>query len=841
MHMVSLFISKQRVLSYSGFILTRFMDKVVFTLATFLFVVSLTSIYAQTGQISGTVLSANQKDMEGAVVSLLKAADSSVVKTTLAEANGAFAFVALKNNIFRVMISHIGYQKFLSEPITLDGQRPIIISLKLTLLVDDKQLTEVNVVAKKNFIERRIDRTIVNPEVLIGNAGATLLEILEKSPGVQVDANGIISLKGRPGVMVFVDDKPTYLSGSDLANYLRSLSSGSVETIEVMTNPPAKYDAAGNAGVINIRLKKTTTRGFSGAINLSYGQGRYARSNNSLTLNYRINKLNFFSNTSLNLNNSYQDLTIQRHYFTSTGVHKSGFTQNSYIRREQQSANVKLGVDWYATKKTTLGLAFSGFLNPSSTLITNKARLLDSANNTSAFNEGISPAEKLWKNGGINLNYTYKITNTGKELSANLDYVAYRSALNQSLINETIPSGMRPGRPARTVLESSLPSTINIRTIKMDYVHPLSEGGKFESGVKRSDIGTVNVADFFDVENGRRVPNNVFSNNFQYKESINAAYLNYSVDGKRVSLQAGLRYENTNIRGHQLGNTVVRDSSFTRDYNNLFPTLYVSHKLDTAGKHYLSFTYGRRISRPNYQDMNPFMYPLDRFSFYGGNPFLRPSFSHNLELSYTFNNAIVTTLQYTQANDVIFETIEQSTTIFYSRPGNLGRYVSYGASVNVSQKLAKWWTLQLYTELTYNKFTAALYNQKLNNAGTYWYVSPTNQFVINPKWSLELGGLYQSRVHAGQFVTIPVGHVRLGVAKKIWQDKGTLKLNVTDIFYTNQPGGDIQSLANSSASWLSYLDSRVATVALSYRFSKGQNLRIRQTGGSENEQKRVKN
>ncbi len=824
------------------------MNKFTFTLTTVFFVFFLTQSYGQTGQITGTLFGGDQQDMEGAVVSLLKAVDSSVVKVALTEANGAFVFVGLKYGSFWVIVSHIGYQKFRSEPLTLDEQHPAIDLQKVLLQPADKQLTEVSVVTKKNFVERRIDRTIISPDALISNAGATSLDVLEKSPGIQIDANGTISLKGRPGVVVFVDDKPTYLAATDLANYLRSLPAGSLETIEIMTNPPAKYDAAGSAGVINIRLKKTRTKGFNGGFNLSYGRGRYLRTNNSLNLNYRINKFNFFSNASLNVNDSYQDLTIRRQYFTESGAPKSGFTQNSYIRREQSSANLKLGVDWYVSKKTTLGLVLNGFRNPSSTLITNHARVLDASNNTSAFNEGESPAEKLWKNGSINLNYAYKIDKSGRELSANLDYITYRSTLNQSLTNETtLPvSTTRPASAtrtfaSRTVLESSLPSIIDIKTAKIDYVHPLKRGGKFESGLKRSDIETGNVADFFDIINSERVPNYLFSNNFQYKEAINAAYLNYSVDGKRLSVQAGLRYENTDIRGHQLGNKIVKDSSFTRRYNNLFPTFYASYKLDTAGKHVLGFSYGRRISRPNYQDMNPFTYPLDRFSFYGGNPFLRPSFSDNYELSYTLNNAITTTLQYTQSSDVIFETVEQSTTVFYSRPGNLGQYVSCGASVNVSQQLAKWWTLQLYTELTYNKFTASLYNQNLVNAGTYWYVAPTNQFVINAKWSAELGGLYQSKVHAGQFITIPIWHVRMAVAKKIWKDKGSLKLNVTDIFYTNQPGGDIQSLANSSASWLSYLDSRVVTLALSYRFSKGQNLRVRQTGGSENEQKRVKN
>ena len=814
------------------------MYKVISIYTIFLLTVALNVSYAQTGKITGEIGGTTLKNREGTVVSLLKSTDSLVVKAALTEADGTFAFADLKNGSYRVMVSHIGYQKYTSEPLALDNQHLTLALPTVTLLPQDKTLAEVRVTTQKPFVEKRIDRTVVNPDALISNAGTTLLDVLEKSPGVQVDQNGIISLKGRPGVVVFVDDKPTYLSATDLTNYLRSLPSGSVEVIEIMTNPPARYDAAGNAGIINIRLKKTTAKGFNGGANLSYGQGRYARSNNSLNLNYRINTLNFFSNVSLNTTNNYQDLTIQRQYFTPAGAEKSGFTQNSYIRKELNSANLKAGVDWYVSKKTTIGLVLNGFRNPTNTTIINKARLLDANGNTAALNEGSSEAEKRWENGSVNLNYTYKIDTTGRELSANLDYITYRSDLNQSLINETYA----PNRTAlgRTVLESSLPSTIDIRTAKADYVHPLTNGRKWELGLKRSDIQTGNVADFFDVVNGERIPNYIFSNNFRYREAINAAYLNYSREGERLSVQAGIRFENTAIQGHQLGNKVVKDSSFTRHYNNLFPTFYVSYKLDSAGKHQLGFSYGHRIDRPNYQDLNPFTYPLDRFSFYGGNPFLQPTFTHTLEFSHTLNESITTTLQYTTAKNVIYETIEQGSDVFFSRPGNLGTYLSYGASLNVSHQVAKWWTLQLYTEVTYNKFTAMLYDQQLNNAGTYWYFGPTNQFKINKLWSAELGGVYQSGIRAGQFVTIPVSSVRVAAAKKIWKDKGTLRLAVSDVFYTNQPGGAILSLANSTASWLSYLDSRVVTFALSYRFSKGQNLRVRQTGGSQNEQKRVK-
>jgi iron complex outermembrane recepter protein len=801
------------------------------------FVLTSVATFAQTQNITGEVFGSNKKPIEGAVVSLLKSKDSSFVKASITDLEGKFEFLNQKEGSYFLTITHVGFQKY-THPVFSLANQPLEIPT-IQLFEDSKALNEVTVTAKKPFVERRIDRTIVNPDALISNAGANSLEVLEKSPGVQVDFNGIISLKGKSGVVVFIDDKPTYLSAADLANYLRSLPSGSIETIEIMTNPPAKYDAAGNAGVINIKLKRNTTKGLNGGFNVNYGQGRYARTNNSLNFNYRINKVNFFTNASYNINNTYQDLTITRQYFKSTGELNSGFTQNSYLKRQPSGANIKLGMDYYINKKATMGLVFSALRNPNQTPILNNAKITNGKGEITSLNEAqLNPADKVFRNGSANVNFSYKFDSTGKELTTNLDYIAYDSEHNQSLLNNTFT-------PDRTfvggsILNSSLPAKINIKTAKIDYSNPLKNGGRIEAGLKTSFVNTENVAAFFDFIDKQNIPNYEFSNNFIYDENINAAYLNYSIEGKKWGFQAGLRYESTDIKGNQLGNKVVKDSTFKRDYSNLFPTLYVSYKLDTTGTNQLSFSYGRRIDRPDYQSMNPFTYPMDRFTLYGGNPFLRPTFSDNFEIAHTYKGKITTTLEYSYLKDPINETIEQGTNVFYSRPGNVGEQKTFGLSISGGFQPAKWWTVQLYTEVRYNQFQAVLYNQNLNNSGTYWYFAPTNLFQINKLWSVELAGVYQTRVYTGQFVTIPVWNMRFAIARKILKEKANIKFGVSDIFYTNQVGGNIKSLANSTASWYSYFDSRVATIAFGWRFNKGKTLKARPSGGSETEQSRVK-
>jgi len=788
---------------------------------------------AQQGIIKGRV---GGMDGDILVVNLL-AADSSIVKTTFCDTLGLFEFDQLAAGTYFAAISHLGYQDYISAPAVLMADATLQMP-EITLQRASGALQEVQVVANKPFVQRKIDRVVVNPDVLISNTGTTALDVLEKSPGVLVDVNGNISLKGKPGVVVFIDNKPTYMSSADLPNYLRSLASGAIESIEIMSTPPAGYDAAGNAGIINIKLKRNTARGFNGGINLSYGQGRFLRTNNSVNFNYRINKVNFFSNISWNQNNNYQDLTINRYYYTAEGAYNSGFSQNSYFRRRSGGGNARIGMDYYMTDRSTFGLVLAGFYSPTLTDVNNNADIRDQHDNLQSLVSAVSASDNKWKNGSINLNYAWKIDDKGKELAVNADYITYRSDHDQSLVNSIYtPDNILVDK---SVLESTLPAEITIKTAKADYTHPLGGGAKIEAGLKTSFVNTDNTASFFDVENGVSTPNYEFSNRFKYKENINAGYLNYAKDWTRFSVQLGLRLENTSLDGNQLGNPMVKDSSFTRNYTGLFPTVYIAYRADSLQHHQFGFSFGRRIERPDYQDLNPFTYPLDRFTYYGGNPFLQPTYSYNFELSHTYKNFLTTTFEYSIADNLIQETNEQRANIYYSRPGNFGRQTVYGLTVNGNFRLTKWWNLQVYSECKNVGVRSQVYGQTLDEQKWYWYVGPVNQFTITPNLSAELAGSYQTRILSGQFLTIAVWQMRAAVAQKILKGNGSIRLSLSDMFYTNQPGGDIRNIANSRANWLSYLDSRVLTVGFSYRFNKGKSLNARQSGGSDTEKQRVK-
>ncbi|MBK7440006.1 MAG: TonB-dependent receptor [Bacteroidetes bacterium] len=783
-------------------------------------------------RLTGTVQDSTGKGLPDVLVTLYQSTDSAVVKSAITAEEGVYTFWAAANSNYFITINALGYQLFRTREIVLNSTDTIY-SIPPVMLstTGELALESVEIVGTKAFVEYAIDRIIVHPDALISNAGSTALDVLEKSPGVRVDMNGDISLKGKGGITVYIDDKPTYLSSADLAGLLRSMPAESIESIEIMTNPPAKYDAAGTGGIINIRLKRSKKTGINGGINVGYTQGRYPKSNNSANFNYRINRFNFYTNLGYTLHNTFQDLDINRAYYNTDASLSSTFFQNTFIKIENKSLTGKLGMDFYVNDKSTFGIVLSGFNSDLGNTSHNTAEVRDSLGALQSVVITDAPSIRNFKNGNINLNYDIKLDSTGKQLTFQADYLAYNSAMDQELLTKSyLPGNIFVGE---SNLVSTLPTILSIVSAKVDYMHPLKNGARFDAGVKSSLVDADNIADFQDEVDGELTPNYVFSNHFIYRENINAGYVNYSNAKNKLSYQLGLRFENTELSGNQLGNAVTPDSSFTRSLNNIFPTAYLQYQVDSIGKHILGFSYGRRIDRPNYQDLNPFTYPLDLFTLYEGNPFLEPTFSHNFELSHTYNNMITTTGLLSIVNDMINETIEQRDGIFYSRPGNISNQLSYGISINGMIPIKTWWTLQFYSELMHNEFSATLYGQNLVNNGTHWYIGPVNQFQIKDTWSFELSGSYQTKVYSGQFILIPSWTSRVGVSKKIMEKKGTIKLSVNDIFYTNQPGGDIQGLGNSTASWYSYLDTRTINISFSYRFNKGEGMQARSTTAPE--------
>lgn len=791
---------------------------------------SIASAFVNAQSISGKVTDSGQKPLDGASIYLMQ--DSALVKTALADAGGAFSFAQLKPGKYYLNITMIGFANYKSG--LLKPDTTLIVSMKPT----GKQLKEVVITAQKQFVEQKIDRTVVNVDALISNAGSTAMDVLEKSPGVLVDQSGAISLKGKSGVKIFIDDKPTYLSGADLDNYLRSLSSATIDQIELMSNPPAKYDAAGNGGVINIRLKRSKAKGFNGGVNLSYSQGYYGRTNNGLNFTYRDNKVNLFGNFSYNIGNGFSDLDINRHFFTDAGAPDYDFLQNSFIRRKSKSYNSKIGLDYYVSEKTTLGFVVNGLINPSDVNTINKSRFLNTGGNLDSTIVALNAQHRNFKNGSANVNYRHQYDKKGRELTFDVDYLRYQTNMGQSFDN----TGYLPNGDISThdLLTGNLPSNINIWSAKTDYTHPLNSGFKLETGLKSSYTKTDNIADYFVTNGGTTAPDYDKTNHFIYKEQISAGYLNINKDWKRISMQLGFRFENTVSDGHQLGNVQKPDSTFKRNYNGIFPTAYIQYKLDSTGSHSINFNYGRRIDRPYYEDLNPFLSPLDKFTYYTGNPFLKPSYTDNLELSHTWKN-ITTTLEYSSTKDDVNETIEIVNGIYYSRPGNLGRIINKGISIDASFDPAKWFNFHFYGKVVNIHTISEFYTGTLDTKGTYYFIRPVFQFKLPKDWTTQIDGGYQSKITNAQFIASARGKVNAAVTKK-FSPSLSMSLVGNDLFYTFNNGGQINNLANVKANYLNRGDSRTVVLSLNYRFGKTiAGLRKHNADGAESEKNRVKN
>jgi hypothetical protein len=791
---------------------------------------SIASTFVNAQSISGKVTDSGQKPLDGASVYLMQ--DSALVKTALADAGGTFSFNQLKPGKYYLNITMMGFASYKSGLLKPDT------TLLALMQPTGKQLKEVVITSQKQFVEQKIDRTVVNVDALISNAGSTAMDVLEKSPGVLVDQSGAISLKGKSGVKIFIDDKPTYLSGADLDNYLRSLSSATIDQIELMSNPPAKYDAAGNGGVINIRLKRSKAKGFNGGINLSYSQGYYGRTNNGLNFTYRDNKVNLFGNFSYNTGNGFSDLDINRHFFTDAGAPDYDFLQNSFIRRTSKSYNSKIGLDYYVSEKSTIGFVVNGLITPSDVNTINKSRFLNTGGNLDSTIVALNAQHRNFKNGSANVNYRHQYDKKGRELTFDVDYLRYQTNMGQSFDN----TGYLPNGDISThdLLTGNLPSNINIWSAKTDYTHPLNSGFKLETGLKSSYTKTDNIADYFVTQGGVTAPDYDKTNHFIYKEQISAGYLNINKDWKRISMQLGFRFENTISDGHQLGNVQKSDSTFKRNYNGIFPTAYIQYKLDSTGSHSINFNYGRRIDRPYYEDLNPFLSPLDKFTYYTGNPFLKPSYTDNLELSHTWKN-ITTTLEYSNTKDDVNETIEIVNGIYYSRPGNLGRIINKGISIDASFDPAKWFNFHFYGRVVNIHTISQFYTGTLDTKGTYYFIRPVFQFKLPKDWTTQIDGGYQSKITNAQFIASARGKVNAAVTKK-FSPSLSMSIVGNDLFYTFNNGGQINNLANVKANYLNRGDSRTVVLSLNYRFGKTiAGLRKHNADGAESEKNRVKN
>jgi hypothetical protein len=805
-------------------------QKIYILIAAFLLIAFATSAQ-NTGKITGSITSKIEKIAGGATVSLLRSKDSAMVKLSAANKEGVYTFENVATGSYVISITVVGHQKSFSKMIEINPQQQTVQLEPILLNPVGKELAGVNVIAKRPLVEQRIDRTIVNVDASITNIGTSALEVLEKSPGVSVDRDGNISLKGKEGVLVLVDGRPTQLGGADLANMLRSMSSNQLDQIEIMTNPPARYDAAGTSGVINIKTKKTINAGYNGSASLAYGQGRYPKTNEGFNFNYRKNKVNVFTNLSHNYMKRFGTLSLDRNIFNSnTNSVDKIFNQVNNQISEGNSYSAKVGADFFATKKTTFGAVVNlnsrQMLSPNQNItnISNGSKTLQSVTKAAVDNE------TDWNSFSSNLNFRHILDNKGKEITSDVDYAKHTMKNNVFMVNSYTDANGNPFTNADT-LTGLLPQEINVYSGRIDYLHPLKNNSRFEAGLKSSIVRTDNDANYDSIQFGRIVHDINRSNHFIYEENINAAYTNLSMPlTKKISAQLGLRLENTNAKGRQ----ITTGENFERHYTQLFPTAYFQYKAND--KNNFGANFGRRVSRPSYQSLNPFIKFIDRYTFSQGNPNLKPSVSSNIELIHTWKNQITTTVNYSHVKDIIGGIIQQRGEEAYNMPSNISSLNQFGIAINANSQFNKRWISNMNINVYRDHYKGVINGAPVDIAGTTFLVSGTQQFKVTKTMTAEINGRVRYGGLEGVIVTKPIAVMGAGISQQILKSKGTLRLTARDIFWTQRLRGTTR-YGNVDVEMRQVSETQVVTLGFTYNFSKGKKIApVKRTQGSSNEE-----
>ncbi len=796
-----------------------------------LLIVSLLISYVNFGQSVKGVISSLKKPVSNVTIYLKKG--NAISKVEISDAKGQFEFAKTDTGIYTLSAEIVGFENYNSEPFTLIKGQDLEIGISLTAV--SKELQTVTVTAQKKLIEQKPGKYVMNVEAAPTNAGLNALELLEKTPGVTLDNNDNISLKGKQGVIILIDGKQTFLSGTDLAAFLKNMQSSQLDQIEVMTNPSSKYDAAGNAGVINIKTKKQTIKGLNGSINANYAQGVYARPNISTNFNYRNNKLNIFGNYYYGQWNSRNLMNLERVFYEADKSTVSGSSdQFNRQRSKWNNHSFKLGVDYYFSKKTVAGITANFGFNNGGEKPTGYSNLRDA--NGLITSTLLTAGENKRKTDNVTTNFNIKhtIDSTGKEITADIDMAVY----NMTGLPELNTTSLDANKNIVSLnqLQGNMPSKINIYSAKVDYVHPFTKKMKLETGIKSSIVNTDNLVNYLRNDNNSGWQYDNRSNHFKYEENINAAYAIMNASIKKWQLNAGLRVENTNAKGHQLTN----DSSFKRNYTNLFPNAGVSYELND--KNQFSASYARRITRPDYEDLNPFVHFLDSLTYNQGNPYLQPQFSNNFELSYTLNNAFTATVNYTKANDVITMILKQNTDkkLTYQFKENLNTQSQIGLSLMYNKNLTKWWSVNAYANIFSNNFKGTYNNAPLDIDFTGLSGNLNNSFKFNKGWGAEVSGFYISKRNEGLLYIKNMWQMNAGVSKQLFNKKGMLKLGVRDIFLTNQLNG-LARYDDVNIKLSGRKDSRQFALSFTYRFGKQSIGSERKRNTNSDEQNRVRN
>ena len=780
--------------------------------------------------IDGIVFDTDSKPLAFANVVLYKTQDSTMVKGEVTDEGGAYHIANITEGEYWISVSFIGLPTYDGNAFALNGENMTLEPIQLAQAAND--LEEVVVTATKPLIEVQPDKLVFNVEGSVNATGNNGMELLRKSPGVVIDNNDNIMLLGKSGVRIFIDGKPSPLSTSDLAQYLRTVQSEQIESIEIITNPSSKYEAEGNAGIINIKFKRDKSLGFNGNLSAGFSAGKRQRYNANVNGNYRNQNINMFGQLGVYDGSNWNNMKLYREQFGGQ------FDQENIETGGWSGLNYRIGTDYFLNRKSTVGFLANGNINENT---------WQSDSRTEIGTIGGNPVEQILRadtrndgsstNHNLNLNYAYD-GGDGTTLNIDADYGRYRSLDESYQPNFYFdPTGLE--LLSEKIYQLNTPTDIDIYTFKTDF-EKNALGGKIGAGIKLALVKTDNTFDFYNVADGSQSLDIDRSNRFIYTENVNAVYTNYSKQGEKFGFNVGLRVEQTNSEGDLQAMKSTLDENVKRSYVDFFPSGGISYKANE--KNSFQLNYSRRLQRPDYDDLNPFENRLDELTFQKGNPFLNPQYAHNIQLSHSYNYKLNTSLSFSQTNDLISRIVDiQDENATFITWLNLAKQQNVSLSISAPIPITKWYSVFTNMSGYWTNNQADFGNGKIVDLDAAAF-NIYQQHTINlPKEiKLEVSGWYNSKsIWEGSFLMNPMGAIDVGVQKRILNNKANLKIALSDVFWSNQWGGT-SNFGELFMDVSGRNDSRRIRINFSYQFGNDQVKRARRRStGLEDESSRV--
>ncbi len=757
--------------------------------------------------IKGSVADTTQAALPYTPIGLLSSKDSSVYKGAVTDQNGNYCFENIRKGEYLLKITAVGYNTFYSEKITFDSVN--LITMPAFALGSNKtNLKEVDVVAFKPTVEFKKGTIILNVENNLIAKGNSVLDLLKQVPGVNVDAQNNVTVNGMGGVRFLIDGRLQQMSDVQMANILSGMSAETITSIELIKNPPAKYDAAGTAGLINIVTKKAKLKGFNGSIDPSYSQGKVGRSFTALTLNFKNNKFSAFSNLSYGYINMYDVTELDRTLNTtgSTNI----FNASGNISSLQQLINFNGGMEYEITPKTIVGLYF----NDNSTDANYVQKATTNVLEGNAFNYNSltyrSDQKQYYSSPNIDFNILHKLDTLGSQIQLSSDYTDVIGNDNKYVANHFYDNNNFEIL-APTTYTTATKSLYNIFYQKLDYTKICRKDFSVEAGLKGNFIDINNNANYALHNSGG---DTALQNNYVYKERVLAAYTTLSKTYKKIGATIGLRVEQTDITGRNQ----TTGFALNRNYLNFFPSSSLDYKINA--KNTLTGAYSYRIDRPGFNRMNPARIYNDELNYSVGNPSIKPQYTHDITLDYSHNSFITVSIDYYRTLDFMYwytYTKEQSkinidTTFNYHLRNN------YSLIVFI-QKQIKWFNFQAYGSAMYYDFKGTINGERANSATSQFYGALKTSFLLPKKFKIEISGYYQTPFRDAIQIYSPVSSVSLVINKSFLKDKLDVSLGFFDILYSEN--GNMSSRLSDQYYYYSQReDTRRVRLSLSYKFGK---------------------